>query len=71
MREPAFLTCIYCHHEFEHKEVFIAFMDEEDKVVIAECLKCSEQYLANTKKEKLNTGWAVLQRDYDNYEIKS
>ena len=61
------LSCIHCLKEFRHQEVFTAFLDENDMVIIASCV--ADDHPVNHNKEKPNTGWCVLERDYDKYKI--
>ncbi len=64
MNKLAYLSCIHCLKEFQHQEIFVAFVDESDKVVIASHDDCGP---ASDKPEREGTGWAVLERDYDHY----
>lgn len=66
--EVEYLSCIYCGRVFEHQEVFTAFVNETDFIVVAECLKCSDYYGSCDYPEREGTGWLVLERNLDHYE---
>ena len=61
-----YLSCIHCLGEFKHKEIFVAFLDEDQKVVIANHLDCGPHFY---KPEREGIGWIVLERKYDHYII--
>lgn len=61
-----YLTCIHCHYEFTHKDVFVAYFDADGKVIVASCINRNHQ--SNDKKEKVG-GWGVLIRTYNEYRL--
>jgi len=59
------LECIYCGREFDLGEVFIAYVNKKDIIVICQCLNCAEYYPQdNPEKEG---GWLVLKRTLEGY----
>lgn len=62
-----YLECIHCNHEFTLNEVFVSFMDENGTIIVSSCI--NREHPVNNVKERPGTGWVVLQRNYDDYDI--
>jgi len=65
---PDPIKCVLCSHEFSISEIFIAYTNEEDNVVVSMCLEAHPEFLTDDK-EKEGTGWWVFRRNLDGYEI--
>jgi len=61
------LECIHCGKGFKLDEIFIAHLNNNDKVTISCHLDCGK---SSTKKER-EGGWIVIQRTLQGYEVKS
>lgn len=62
-----YLSCIHCNHEFTLNEVFVGFMDEEGIIVVSSCI--DRGHPVNDKADRPGTGWAILKRLYNKYEL--